>query len=229
MSRMLTAVLSLAVMLLFTTGSIANADDGATIEGNYMEMRTCDIYTGPCFANAEIGLTGKQAIMAWNIERGAQDDVDLSGLNVVLVLNATDTLSFGGSLNSKPEPIESVVLADVRANDAQREALVSFVREHAAQVAGEIQRVDFVEIDMALNHVSMESSLTAGDAVRMASRKMQEGDCVCTNEVLYYPPLASVDNSAPAFTLEASFQGAGLPVSFSNPSTRSTYLATFAY
>jgi hypothetical protein len=222
----MTVVLSLLVVCCACP---AFADDGAAIKGDYMEMRTCDVYTGPCFANAEISLAGKQAIMAWSIEQGSQGDVDLAGLNVVLVVNASDTLTFGGNLNSRPEPIESVILADVRANDKQREALVSFVREHAGEVAGDVQRVDFVEIEMALNHVSMESSLAAGDQVRIASRKLMMGDCICTNEVLYYPPLANVENSAPAFTVEGSFQGAGLPVRFSNPSTRSTYLATFAY
>lgn len=222
-------LLASTIVLILLCTSPAFAGDGINIEGDYMEMRTCDIYTGPCFANAEIGLTGKQAIMAWSIERGAHDDIDLAGLNVVLVLNASDTLSFGGNLNSKPEPIESVILADAQATDKQREALVEFVKQHAGEVAGEINRVDFVNIQMDVNHASMESSLTAGKDVRMASRQMQQGDCVCTNEVLYYPPLTAVENSAPAFTLEASFRGAGLPVSFSSPGTRSTYLATFAY
>ncbi len=226
MSRFKIASLAL---LLVASASPAFAGDGITIEGDYMEMRTCDIFTGPCFANAEIGLSGKQAIMAWSIESGTHANVDLAGLNVVLVLNASDTLTFGGRLNSKPEPIESVVLADARANDEQRAALVEFVQQTAGEVAGEIKRVDYIEIEMNVNHATMESQLSAGKHVQMASRKLKDGDCVCTNEVLYYPPLTSVENSAPAYTVEASFGGAGLPVTFSSPGTRSTYLATFAY
>lgn len=224
-------LLTLAALLatVAVSASPLHAADGAKIEGDYMEMRTCDIYTGPCFANAEISLTGKQAIMAWNIERGARNGVDLAGLKVVLVVNADDTLSYGGQLNSNPQQLESVILADQSANAAQRTALVEFVKEHAAHVAGHVQRVDFVEISMHANFVSMESSLTAGEEVRMASRKMQQGDCVCSNEVLYYPPLTSVENSTAAYTVEAAFRGKGLPVKFSNPGTRSTYLATFAY
>ena len=37
--------------------------------GNYIEARTCQIYTGPCFANGEVGLTGKDAIMTWQINK----------------------------------------------------------------------------------------------------------------------------------------------------------------
>ncbi|MDA7978925.1 MAG: DUF1326 domain-containing protein [Pirellulales bacterium] len=226
MSKLMISVLSLC---LLCWGSLCFAGDGTSIEGDYMEMRTCDIYTGPCFANAEISLAGKQAIMAWKIDRGTQAGVDLTGLNVVLVVSATDTLSFGGSLYSRPEPIESVILVDARANPQQRDALAEFVQQQAGKVAGTVKRVDAVEIEMSLNHISMESTLSAGEEVQMVSRKLKHGDCVCTNEVLYYPPLADVTNSAAAFTVEGSFQGKGLPVTWSNLGTRSTYLATFAY
>ena len=30
------------------------------ISGDYLEVRSCDVYTGPCFANSEMGLTGKE-------------------------------------------------------------------------------------------------------------------------------------------------------------------------
>ena len=45
------------------------------ISGSYMEARTCQVYTGPCFANAEVNLTGKDALMAWNIEEGKKGGV----------------------------------------------------------------------------------------------------------------------------------------------------------
>ena len=35
----------------------------AELSGKYIEARTCDVYTAPCFANAEMNLTGKHAVM----------------------------------------------------------------------------------------------------------------------------------------------------------------------
>ena len=35
----------------------------AEISGDYLEVRTCDVYTGPCFGNAEMSLAGKEAVM----------------------------------------------------------------------------------------------------------------------------------------------------------------------
>ena len=43
---------------------VAHSAVAGGIEGDYLETRTCDIYTGPCFANAQVSLTGKEAIMA---------------------------------------------------------------------------------------------------------------------------------------------------------------------
>jgi hypothetical protein len=50
---------------------------------------------------------------------------------------------------------------------------------------------------------------------------------VCTNEIVYYPPLTKVENYAPAFTLEGRYSGRGLGVTWSQPQTRSAFLATF--
>ena len=101
------------------------------ISGNYLETRTCDVYTGPCFANAQVGLTGQQAIMAWNIEEGSHEGVDLAGLNVVLVVRAADTLGYGGGVVVHPDPIKSVVIVDERATDEQRQAIDTYIKQLA--------------------------------------------------------------------------------------------------
>src|SRR5262245_29071144 len=60
--------------------------------GSYVEIRSCDVYTGPCFSNGEMNLCGKEAIMSWSIREGAVDGVKLDGLNVIAVVQAKNTL-----------------------------------------------------------------------------------------------------------------------------------------
>jgi hypothetical protein len=225
------------VMLLFATALTFTFSDRLAadiqpvgeISGNYLETRTCDVYTGPCFANAQVGLTGQQAIMAWNIETGTHEGVDLSGLNVVLVVRAADTLGFGGTVVVRPDPIRSVVLLDERATDAQRAALTSFVKQHAARVTGDVVRVASSPIEMSFDHGDMVGSLKAGKEARVVTRKLLDRDRCCTNEDIFYPPLATVEHSEPAFTIDGGFAGRGLGQTWSNPKTRSSFLATFAY
>ncbi|HEV3004201.1 MAG TPA: DUF1326 domain-containing protein [Pirellulales bacterium] len=207
----------------------ADTQREAEISGNYLETRTCDVYTGPCFANAQTGLAGQQAIMAWNIETGSRETLDLSGLNVVLIVRAGETLGFGEAVAVESDSIKSVILVDERANDAQFEALTEFVKQHAGRVAGEVVRVARVPIEMSVDHDAMVGSLEAGDEARVVTRKLTDRDRCCTNEDVFYPPLAEVGCSEPAFTVDGGFAGRGLGQTWSNPRTRSAFLATFAY
>ena len=34
------------------------------VQGDYVEARNADVFTGPCFSNAEILIVGKQAVLA---------------------------------------------------------------------------------------------------------------------------------------------------------------------
>ncbi|MCL6503639.1 MAG: DUF1326 domain-containing protein [Pirellulales bacterium] len=199
----------------------------AAISGDYVESRTCDVYTGPCFANAQMGLAGHQAVLAWSIDEGSYAGVDLSGLKAVMAVRASNTLSFGGGLDINPYPIQAVILLDERASTAQREALERFVRDQTSHMAPDVQRVDVAAIEMRVDHISMSASLRAGDEVHLSTRKLKKGDCVCSNEELYYPPLVAVENADAAYTLDGGFSGRGLRTTWSNPGSRSAYLATF--
>jgi hypothetical protein len=197
------------------------------ISGKYLETRTCQVYTGPCFANSEIGLTGEDAIMAWQVSQGQYGGVDLSGLNVVVVLTGSDTLAFGGV--DDPREMRSVVFVDDRADDQQRDALVSFARQHAGRAGEAVVKVESMPITMSLDEFELKGQLEAGKCVKMETRAARQGDCICSNERAYYPPLAKVENFAPGVTTEGWFSGRGLGSRWSTPNSRSAYMATFAY
>ena len=59
------------------------------LSGAYVEARTCQVYTGPCFANGEVGQTGKDAVMTWRIDRGEFAGADLAGQSVAVLVKAS--------------------------------------------------------------------------------------------------------------------------------------------
>ena len=65
----------------------------AGIQGDYVEARTADVFTGPCISNAEVFITGNQAVMAWKVNQGAWQGADLSGLCVAAAVRGTTTFS----------------------------------------------------------------------------------------------------------------------------------------
>ena len=56
-----------AVLYAATTISFAASLPASGVSGNYMEARTADVYTGPCFANGEVEINGKEAVFGWKI------------------------------------------------------------------------------------------------------------------------------------------------------------------
>src|SRR5688500_19368824 len=99
-------LLAAAAVLL----AVPSAAQASEVSGTYLETRSCQVYTGPCFANAESALAGKDAIMAWSIEAGKHEGVDLAGMSVVVVISASDTLAFGGV--DDPQSMKSAIIVD---------------------------------------------------------------------------------------------------------------------
>ncbi|MFP6673873.1 MAG: DUF1326 domain-containing protein [Pirellulaceae bacterium] len=221
---MLRAITVVAIIV----GSYASSLNAANLTGIYLETRTCQVYTGPCFANAESeGLAGRNAIMAWRFEQGKQGDVDLSGLSVVVVVTATDTLGFRGLDNARS--MKTVLLLDEKASEKQRNALIEFVSETVPKATECVVRTDVKPIEMNLDLVKLEGRLKAGKEVVLNTRKAGREDCICMNETAYYPPLAKVEHFAPGVTVDGKFNGRGLGTRWSTPGDRSSYMATFSY
>ncbi len=198
----------------------------AEISGTYIEARTCQVYTGPCFANGEVGLAGKEAVMAWNVEEGSHGGVDLQGLNVVMVVKADETIGFEG-LKSVGK-ITASVMVDERANDQQREALAAMAVAHAGLDSGAVVRVEPMSIRVALDTAELTGDVEAGSAVKLTTRKARNDDCICSNESAYYPPLVALESFAAGVTIDGSVRARGLGSRWDVPGDRNVYMATFA-
>jgi nucleotide-binding universal stress UspA family protein len=200
---------------------------GDSVTGKYLETRTCQVYTGPCFANAETAMAGREAVMAWSIEDGSRAGVDLAGLSVVMVVRGDDTLAYKG-LND-PKELKAAIIVDEKANDAQREALIAFAKEHTGRAGKEVVRVDAAPISMSLDTGELKGNLQAGEMVKLSTRRAKKGDCICMNEIAYYPPLVQIERFAPGVSIEAEYKGKGLGTRWSTPGSRSAYMGEFQY
>ena len=76
------------------------------IRGDYIETRSADVYTGSCFANGEVNLVGNEAILAWHVQSGSWDGMQLDGLTVAAAVRARATL---GDPYADPYPAKSVL------------------------------------------------------------------------------------------------------------------------
>ena len=216
---------SLACCAVLALASAAYADG---IKGNYLEARTCDVYTGPCFANSEFGLTGDQAVMAWKVESGAWKGVDLAGLGVVAAIKAGNTL---GDEFTDPYPAKCVLVVDRRATEEQRTALVAFAKEMGGRLLENVARVESASIELEVGCCESKgcAKLVAGNIATIQTRCPNEKDHVCGNEWVYYQPLTKLDKDfVPAVTISHEFKGKGLGGTWSSPDKRSAFIGSFS-
>ena len=219
--------LLLAGALIALPACARAAQPAGHVSGEYIESRTADVYTGPCFANSEVNLTGKEAVLAWHVEKGTWQNVGLDGLSVAAVVRASATL---GDAFSNPLPAKAVLIVDERASAAQREALVNFAQAQAGKllsnvVATEVQPIRFT-VD-ASHHSS--ASLEAGNLARITTRAIMDTDEICHNEDVYYEPLVSnLTHAMPAVASRSSYSGNHLGSTWNESNRRSAFIGTFA-
>jgi hypothetical protein len=199
----------------------------AEISGDYVETRTSDVWTGPCFANGEVGLTGQQATMAWKVRQGSWDGVALDGLSVVAVAKASATL---GDPYHDPYPAKSVVIVDQRATEKQKQALVDFARSMGGRLLQNVLLVQTEPITMVVGDAVDHGSVTlrAGDTATVRTRALSDKDHFCGNEITYYPPLIQLTHAMPAVAIDNRYQGNALESEWHLYNKRSAFVGTFA-
>lgn len=203
-------------------------EQSTTISGGYLEVRSCDVFTGPCFANGEMGLMGKEGMMVWSVQQGSWKGTPVDGLNVLAVVHTENTL---GDVHFQPQSGKAVLIVDSKANPKQKEALADMAKSLAGDLVSEVVNIQTSDVEVALNTCSKAgcASVTAGDLVNISTRCLGGKDHICGNERNFYPPLTKVEGAMPVFTDLASFNGRGLNVTWQLTGTRSAYLANFSH
>jgi hypothetical protein len=198
------------------------------IYGDYIEARTADVYTGPCFANSEAGLIGNLAVFGWKVAKGSWQGVDLDGLSVVAAIKAKNTL---GNVYETAYPVKAILIVDEKATLEQRLALRSFARKMGGDLLEDIVQVDYRPISLEYENNdmhSMKATLTAGTLAKIQTRSMNEGDQICHNEETWYGPLTKTTHAMPVYSVANTFQGQGLGTTWRSPDKRSSFIGNFA-
>jgi hypothetical protein len=218
---------TLALALSIAGLAAAAGNQAGDIHGQYVEARTADIYTGPCFANSEVELTGNLAVLGWKIEKGAWQGVSLDGLSVMGVVRSDNTL--GDYMHPDVVNARAVLIVDDRATPEQRIALGQFAKQMGGDLLANIVRTEARPITFSAGDMhSRQAKMVAGELAKVETRALEESDKICHNEEVWYKPLTQLDHAMAAYTVEQSYQGKGLNTTWSYPGKRSAYVGTFS-
>ncbi len=210
---------TLALLAIFAPAQAAG------VSGVYVEARTCDVWTGPCFANADFNLTGKNALLGWKIDKGQFDNVSLDGLGIVAVIATSDTLGL-----KQTGPSKAVLIVDGKASAAQRAALIKLAQSQAGDLLANVVEVQSADVKLNLCDCKEGgcAELVAGKATLTTRCINGTHDKACGNESAFYPPLAAGVNVQPAAAVETGYRGTGLNHTWREFERRGAYVGTFA-
>src|SRR5262245_59768086 len=157
------------------------AETAPAISGDYLEVRSCDVYTGSCFANSEMNLAGKEGMLVWSVREGDWKGTKLDGLSVMAVVKTDETL---GDVNYEPRSGTAVLIVDAKAGEKQKEALVDFARSMAGQLVSKVVEVKSIPIEASIATCSKLgcASVKAGDLAEISTSCLGNKHDICGNE-----------------------------------------------
>ena len=195
-----------------------------TVSGQYVEARTAEIFTGGCIMGSEAETMGKQAVLAWKVDRGTFNGIAIDGLSVVAALAGDRNLGMTEMGGEKPS-VRSALFVDARANAAQRLALVAMANELSNGIVGTIVQVTPAPIAF-VDHGS-EIEVAAGPASLEVNKHMTH-DPTC-GAMQWFHTLASLDTATIGVADQHVFTGSALGTKWSDPNKRSAFFGTFSY
>src|SRR5262249_37979330 len=136
------------VALAALTTAALTAGGKSSISGTYAEARTAEVFAGGCVMNSEAGTAGRQAVLAWKVDRGAYNGVSLDGLSVVAAVNADSNLGIR-EIGGTPATTKAAVFVDRRATVPQQAALIAMAHDMSRGVVGTVVQITPTDIAFA--------------------------------------------------------------------------------
>jgi hypothetical protein len=212
-----------AVALIALAASPLLAGGKGTVNGAYVEARTAEVFTGGCIMNSEAETMGRQAVLAWKVDRGSFNGVSIDGLTIVAALSGDRNLGMVEMGGAKPT-VRSAMFVDERANPVQQIALVAMANELSKGLVGDIVQVTPAPIQFVDR--GGEIQVSAGQlALDVSKHLTHEPTC---GAMQWFHPLASVDQAAVGLATEHAFSGSALGTKWSDPNRRSAFFGTFS-
>ena len=218
---MKTFIVPLLAIALAGTGLSAAP---ASLEGTYVEARTAEIFAGGCVINSEAGTSGREAVLAWNVDRGQFNGVALDGLTIMAAVSGDANLGVH-ELGGEQARTRTAIVVDARATAAQRDALVAMARTLSPRMVSDVVEVTASPIQFVAGEKDVR---VAGGALRLAVRKELDHTMSCGNKQ-WFSPLGAVHHAEMGTTLENAFSGASLGTRWSDPNKRSAFYGAFSY
>jgi hypothetical protein len=207
--------------------SVFAASDPKSVSGDYVEVRTAQVFAGGCIMGSEGEAAGREAILAWRVSRGSVNGVRLDGLAVVAAAAADNNLGTADLGGIPATVLKSVVFVDERASAAQRDALITMARSLAPKIVRSV--VETRAVPIAFERSGDSVTVQAGDAsLDVVTNVPHSPNC---GALKWFEPLAQTDSAEIGVTRSQEWTGTALGPRWKQVSDdkRSSFVGKFSY
>jgi hypothetical protein len=210
----------MAVALAASVGA-----SGSEIKGDYVEVRTAEVFTGGCIMGSEGEVSGREAILAWRIREGSVQGVALDGLSVVAVVAGDVNLGTHELGGAAPTTVKAIVMTDERATAAQQRALVAMAKSMAPSVVHDVIETKSTRINF--NTGTNSVNVSAGPASLDVALNVEHSP-VC-GAVKWFSPLGQTESPQVGLTRSTAWIGDGLGTQWKQIDRKSSFFGSFTY
>lgn len=220
-----TIALAAAAALVATAALQASDPPPSTASGDYVEVRTAEVFTGPCMLGNEADSLGREAILAWRVSTGSVNGVALDGLSVVAVVAGDKNLGMHELGDQAPREVKSVLMVDHRATASQRTALVDLARSLSPALVRDV--VDVRAVPVAFTRGASDVRVAAGEASLDVTTEFEHSP-VC-GAMQWFNPLAATTKAQLGFARANAWSGAALNTQWRQLDRKSSFVGTFSF
>ena len=187
--------------------------------GQVVELHACELYTGGCTASAQATLGGRSLLRVWDFEKGEQNGVSLAGLQIAALQVADENLAYADTAAKT-----AVIYLPAKINDAQRQALVSWLKNNA-----EFRGADFVQktADIDFKRSGGAVSVKIGNAIALQTREIEPCDTGGCGEALWYSPRSKTGEFTVLVDEKSSVSEPAVSLVWKDHGVRSVFLGRF--
>lgn len=188
--------------------------------GRIVEVHSVEVYTGGCTASAQATMGGRSMLRVWSFEDGAQDGVELKGLQIAALQVAEKNLAFADT-----QATSAVVYLPQKATDAQRAALVSWLKTANPDIAS----APMVEKIVGIKYEQKDEriSVSVGEQIALRTREIQKCDAGACGESLWYKPRSKTGGYTVIVNESSSVNEPALSLVWKDNSAKSVFFGQF--
>jgi hypothetical protein len=187
--------------------------------GEFVELHSCDLYTGGCTASSESTLLGRQLFRVWSISQGTWDNQNLAGLKVAVLELGSVNLAEREAFVEKAKIFMPKGLAK-----AQKEALLSWVISQGIVPPS----TQVVEADITYRRSGRATAEVAvGDSISLSTLAISKCSSGACGQAVWYEPQVKHSSFEVAATRVSKIRDSSMNFLWTDHDRPNVFLASF--